>query len=140
MDKDKLRPQLIRHEGEKFSAYQDSLGYWTIGVGRLIDARKGGKISHEEAMILLDNDIEEKCKELDAHLPWWKNLDDVRQRVLVNMCFNMGIGGLLQFKNTLAHMEKGEYQDASVGMLDSTWAKQVGNRAIELAQMMKDGA
>ena len=136
---DKLREQLIRHEGLKQSAYADSLGYLTIGVGHLIDERKGGKISLDSCYAILDEDIESVCKQLDEHISWWRDLDPVRQQVLANMAFNLGIEGLLSFQNTLAHIEHGEYKEASVDMLKSRWSSQVGQRARELAMMMETG-
>lgn len=139
LDVKKLREQLVRHEGLRQSAYQDSLGYLTIGVGHLIDERKGGKISLDSCYAILDEDIRVVCSQLDEHLSWWKNLDPVRQQVLANMAFNLGIEGLLAFHNTLAFIEHGQYSEASVAMLDSKWAVQTGKRARELAQMMKDG-
>ncbi len=66
-------------------------------------------------------------------------MDDVRQRVIVDMAFNMGLGSLSKFKNTLGHIEAGRYEEASVEMLDSKWARQVGNRAQCLSNMMKTG-
>jgi lysozyme len=138
-DLDKTRNQLIRHEALKLSAYQDSEGYWTIGVGHLIDSRRGGKISVDTANYILDEDIAEKTADLNNHLTWWKDLDPVRQQVLLNMCFNLGIYGLLKFENTLGHIRRGEYKEASEAMLQSKWASQVGNRAVELSQMMETG-
>jgi lysozyme len=139
LDRDKLVKQLIKHEGVRFSAYQDTEGYWTIGIGRLIDERKGGKISLDTVYQMLDEDINEKIAQLDDHIPWWKELDGVRQIVLANMCFNLGIQGLLGFENTLECIRRGNYEEASAKMLQSKWSKQVGKRAIELSQMMRDG-
>lgn len=136
---DLLINDLIRDEGEILHAYNDSLGFLTIGVGRLIDARKGGGISKEESRYLLANDILEKSKDLDYHIPWWRNLSPVRQRVLLNMVFNLGINGLLGFRNTLKAIEIGDYEIAALGMLASKWHRQVGERARRLAQMMKEG-
>lgn len=138
-----LAEELIRDEGLKLYAYQDSEGYWTIGIGRLIDKKRGGGISREEAFYLFDNDLREKEADLDRYLPWWRALSPARQRVLLNMCFNMGIGnskeGLRSFKNTLAAMERGDYEAAARGMKASKWAKQVGERADRLIEMMKNG-
>jgi lysozyme len=134
-----LRDQLIRDEGDIPHAYQDSLGYWTIGVGRLIDARKGGGLSKEEREFLLDNDIKAKTAELLKAAPWVSKLDEVRQAVLLNMAFNLGVPGLLKFKNTLAMVQSGEYEAASKAMLKSLWAKQVGKRAERLALQMETG-
>lgn len=138
-NKQAMTAELRRDEGVIPNAYQDSLGYWTIGVGRLIDKRKGGRLRDEEIDFLLLNDIAEKEEELDAAIPWWRTLSDARQRVLLSMCFNLGIKGLLGFQNTLAMIKVGNYAGASAGMLDSKWAKQVGSRATRLSEMMKEG-
>lgn len=139
MDKNKLTKELRRDEGVVPHAYQDHLGYLTIGVGRLIDKRKGGGLSDDEIDYLLSNDINRFEKQVIDALPWYGKLDDVRQRVLVNMAFNMGIAGLLGFKNTLAMIERGDYAGAAKGMLASKWATQVGDRAKRLSKMMETG-
>ena len=138
MDRDALKKQLIVDEGLRFHAYQDSIGVWTIGVGRNID-RRGPGITVEEAMYLLDHDIDQVCEELDTHMPWWKNLSSARRAVLANMCFNMGVSRLLQFKNTLGAMERGEWEAAADGMEDSKWYNQVGARAARLVDAMRKG-
>lgn len=138
-DKSALKCQLKIDEGVKDSAYTDSLGYLTIGVGRLIDNRKGGRLSQSEIDLLLDNDIQGKEQELDKSLPWWRSLSDARQQVILNMAFNLGVDGLLGFKNTLSMVQSGDYVGAAGGMLKSKWAGQVGDRAKRLAEMMKKG-
>lgn len=139
-DNDKLLiDELIRDEGVVPHAYQDSLGYWTIGVGRLIDKRKGGRLSTDEIEYLLMNDIDKFVAGLDAKLPWWRGLSPVRQRVMINMAFNLGINGLLGFKNTLEFIRTGQYDKAAAGMLKSKWATQVGKRANRLSDMMRVG-
>jgi lysozyme len=135
-----LRAQLIDHEGLKLHAYQDSLGYWTIGVGRLIDARKGGRITRDEAMFLLDNDIAEKIGELRAHLPWFEREDTIRQRALVDLTFNMGIGWLSKFKNTVAAWARGDYAGAARGLEKSLWYRQVGRRGPRIVHMVRTGS
>jgi lysozyme len=130
---------LVRDEGEVLHAYEDHLGYTTIGVGRLIDKRRGGGISREESRLLLANDLERFAAGLDAHLPWWRTLTKGRQRVLLNMAFNLGVSGLLTFRNTLAAVREGRYDDAAAGMLKSKWATQVGARAKRLAALMEEG-
>jgi lysozyme len=136
---EKLIAELRRDEGVVDHAYQDSLGYWTIGIGRLIDKRKGGKLSNDEIDYLLANDIDRFVKELDALYPWWRKLNPVRQRVIINMTFNMGVGWLKSFKNTTAAIKAGDYKKAAAGMRASLWAKQVGARAERLAKMMETG-
>ena len=134
-----LQAQLLEHEGFRSSAYEDSLGFLTIGIGRMIDAKRGGGITAEEALYLLANDIAKVERQLYERLPWWRGLDEVRQRVLLDMAFNLGIVGLLGFKGTLQAVQEGRYGDAADGMLESLWAQQVGRRAQRLALMMRTG-
>lgn len=138
-----LTNDLVRDEGEVLHAYPDSEGYWTIGVGQLIDKRKGGGISQAASRYMLNESIDSKIADLDRELPWWRDLSPVRQRVLLNMCFNMGIGdedsGLLSFTKTLPAIREGRYHDAARMMLQSKWARQVGDRAKRLAYMMTHG-
>lgn len=131
--------QLRRDEGVERSAYKDSLGYLTIGVGRLIDPRKGAGLRDNEIDFLLQNDIKEKEAELKSRIRFYSTLDDARKGVLLNMAFNLGVDGLLKFKNTLGLIESGKYKEASVEMLNSVWAKQVGDRANRLAKQMLTG-
>src|SRR5260221_216391 len=121
-----LKLQLINDEGLRLKPYRDTVGKLTIGVGRNLDD-KG--ISQEEAAIMLENDIDEHVALLDAKLPWWRKLDEARQNALANMAFNLGIEGLLGFKNSLALLERGEYEKAAANFAMSKWAKQVGPRA-----------
>lgn len=126
-------------EGYRSAVYLDSLGYSTIGIGRLVDRRKGGGISRDEAIFLLSNDLKKVDADLDRALPWWRQMNPPRQRVLRNMCFNMGLATLLTFKNTLAAMKAGDYRKAAAGMLASKWATQVKGRAQRLAKTMETG-
>lgn len=129
-----------REEGRVNHAYQDSKGYWTIGIGTLIDPRKGGYISNEAIDFLFNEKVEEKIKDLDINLSWWRDLDEVRAMVILDMCYNMGIGGLLTFKNTLALIKDGRYKEASQRLLLSKAATQdAPNRYKRLAQMLDTG-
>lgn len=147
MDRTKLHAELRIDEGTVEFAYQDSLGYWTIGVGRLIDKRKGGSLSEEEIEYLLENDVIEVERLLDKYLPWWTTVSDPRQRVLVNMGFNLGVGPctenpegkLLTFKSMLKAMREGNVETAVANMANTLWAKQVGKRAERLMKMWRDG-
>ena len=134
-----LKEQLKRDEGVVNHAYQDSLGFTTIGVGRLIDARRGGGLSDSEIGYLLSNDIEEKTAQVLAALPWASKLSEPRFAVLVNMAFQLGIGGLLKFKRALGSIEDGQYKEASMEMLDSLWAQQTPERAKRLSKQMETG-
>jgi len=134
-----LKSQLLREEGAESCAYQDSLGYWTIGVGRLIDSRKGGGLSPDEIEYLLDNDIKRNYETVLAALPWMERLNDARQAVLIGMAFQMGIGGLLKFKRMLSAVEDGQYFEAAAQMVESAWAKQTPARAARMAKQMETG-
>jgi lysozyme len=135
----KITEQLKRDEGFKLTAYQDHLGYWTIGVGRLVDIRKGGGITAEEAEYLLANDIQRRTKDLSISLPWFDELDEARKGVLVNMAFQLGTNGLLNFKKTLESVRRGHYVAAANEMLQSKWADQTPMRAERLAKQMMTG-
>lgn len=131
-----LRADLTRDEGKRSKVYFDSLGIPTAGVGR--NMRDVG-LSDEEINFLLDNDIAKVLKQLDEKLGWWRTLDEVRQRVLANMCFQLGINGLLNFKNTLKAVQESRWDDAAAGMKNSLWGKQTPVRVDRLAEMMRHG-
>lgn len=136
IDRTAMTRQLRLHEGERLKPYRDTVGKLTIGVGRNLEDRG---ITLEESAMLLANDIAAEERELLRALPWVAKLDEVRQRVLLDMAFNMGLAGLLGFKRTLATIQAGDYQAAATMMLDSKWAKQVGQRAERLSRMMATG-
>lgn len=138
--KSELTRQLRGDEGVKAHAYQDHLGFWTIGVGRLVDQRKAGSgLRPEEITFLLNNDIDDRIRELGRRLPWFLALDPARQGVLLNMSFQMGVDGLLAFKNTLRLIERGDYAQAADNMLLSKWAGQTPQRAQRMAEQMRTG-
>ena len=133
----KATQQITRHEGEVLHAYNDHLSFLTIGVGRLIDKRKGGGITHDEAQYLLNNDITTRVESLQSKLPWFDDLSDVRKGVLLNMSFQLGITGLMGFGRTLEMVKMGDYVNAADNMLKSKWAQQTPARANELANQMR---
>ena len=131
--------QLKNEEGVIPHAYQDSLGFWTIGVGRLIDQRKGGQLYPDEIDYLLANDVQRATAGIRDALPWFQVLDEPRQAVLIGMAFQMGLKGLLAFSTTLSYVRVGRYADAAVAMLESVWAKQTPERAKRLSKQMETG-
>lgn len=136
MDLKLLKKELIRDEGISLKPYKDTIGKLTIGIGRNL-SDKG--ITAEEAYYLLDNDIHEVIAYLEQTYAWFPLISEVRQRVLVNMAFNMGPRKLSAFRNTLACIARAEYDEASKEMLKSRWATQVGARATRLSEMMRTG-
>jgi lysozyme len=138
-----VTPQLVddlkRDEGLRLDAYRDTRGVWTIGYGHA-GVAPGTTWTLDEADAQLAVDIAATAAELDERLPWWRGLDDVRQDVLCEMAFNLGVEGLLGFTGALRRIRAGDYAMASAQMLLSAWAGQVGARARRLAAMMKTGA
>ena len=137
MNIDLLKLELTRDEGVRLRPYKDTVGKLTLGIGRNLD---DVGISADEADFMLSNDLNERVLPgLRKSLPWYSTLNESRQRVLANMAFNLGIDGLLKFRNMLAACQAGDYNLAANEMLNSTWAKQVGDRAQRLADMMRGG-
>ena len=133
----RIKEQLGRHEGLRLKPYRCTAGKLTIGIGRNLD---DCGITQSEAYVMLINDIMNCEKQLQANIPdIYNSLDEVRKSVLLNMCFNLGISGLLGFKNTLEFIKVGDWERAANNMLVSRWAKQVGRRAIELSELMRKG-
>lgn len=131
--------QLRRDEGEVLHVYKDILGYWTIGLGVLVDKRRGGGLLPEESEFIFNNRMRIITNELNKRIPYFKDLDTARQGVLLNMAYQMGIDGLLGFKNTLKMVEEGDYAGAAKGMLHSLWATQTPERAKRLSKQMETG-
>ncbi len=128
-----LREQLIRDEEDRQFMYLDAGGVPTVGVGR--NLRDKG-LSLLERAFLLQNDIADHTLEVCQAIPWSEGLDEVRREVLINMSFNLGTAGLLQFVKFLAALKAKNYPLAAKEMLDSKWAPQVGGRAVRLSQQI----
>lgn len=147
MDMKLLEAELSRDEDRRAMPYLDSRGYKTVGIGHnlAVSPMPGVTFPLSDAQIdaVFTRDISTSIAKLDKYIPWWRTLSDPRQRVLANMCFNMGWGdgvkGLSGFHNTLAMIKAGQYQAAAAAMLKSRWASQVGARANRLSVMMAAG-
>jgi len=123
-------------EGRIAHVYQDSLGFWTIGVGALVDARKGGALCDEAIDAQLEHDLK-AARERAAALSGFDQCNEVRQAVLISMAFQLGsLTGWPNFRNALAY---GDYAAAAAHGLDSQWAKQTPNRAQRQMQMLRTG-
>tara|TARA_Y100000310_G_scaffold329679_1_gene399976 strand:+ start:1497 stop:1922 length:426 start_codon:yes stop_codon:yes gene_type:complete len=123
MNRLQLMKDLTADEGSVRHAYRDSKGYWTIGVGRLIDKRRGDGISADEERYLLDNDVQKVVTALDIHMIWWRSMPEPAQRALCNMTFQMGLQGVLKFKKMIGALERRDYEGAAVEALDSKYAR-----------------
>ena len=156
-DYSKLLDKLIEHEGMVLTVYQDSLGIDTIGIGRNLEDRGISKeefdhmdipnmnviyehgINEADARYLAKNDVQIVEEELLAAHPCVAELDAVRQLVLVDMAFNMGVPRLRKFKKMWAAVYEKDFMTAAKEMLDSRWANQVKSRSVKLANMMHTG-
>ncbi len=130
-----LSEQLMRHEGMKTTPYLCPAGKLTIGIGRNLE---DNGISIDEALYLLNNDIDQIQEQLEQRLPWVDKLPEHRKMVLINMAFNLGVGGLLTFENMLLALKRNDLERVEYEMLESLWAEQVGYRANELAAQMRE--
>lgn len=135
-DRLKCKNLIIKHEGFREFPYIDTTGNLTIGFGHNLKARG---LSYPVSSLALDEDIAYWMVNLDKVLPFYKNLNIARQAVLIDMCHNLGLQGLLDFREMMAALAVGNYATAAACMLQSKWADQVGQRAIEDAYIMKTG-
>lgn len=136
MDIGRLKDRIKLHEGFRSKVYQDTVGKWTIGYGRNVE---DVGLSEGEADILLENDIAAAVKGAQAIFVNFDRLSFPRQEVLVEMVFNLGAAGLSKFHLMIGAVEVEQFDRAADEMLDSKWATQVGMRAKELADIMRNG-
>lgn len=160
IDRIKLDNQLILEEGTRLHAYKDTRGFCTIGVGRNLDASpltpeeqaacgvscaRPVTISQDGAIFCLHNDERRAMGTLDAHAHWWEDLDEIRARVMVILCFNMGWRsadgkhGLSTFPHFLLDMQEGSFDLAAADLQDSLWYSEVGDRGPRLVGMVGSG-
>jgi len=130
-----IEEQLILHEGYRKKPYRCTAGYLTIGVGINLDAG----LDDEEIMFLLQHRLKKIITQLEQ-FEWYAKLNHVRQKVLIDMAYNLGMAGLLKFKKMIAAIELGDYPEAARQMVHSQWYKQVKARGERLAGMMLTGA
>jgi len=134
--KELVRNMLLRHEGIRLKPYRCTAGKLTIGVGRNLED-KG--ISSAEAVQMLNNDIEGIVAVLTSKYQWFRELNEVRKAVIIDMAFNLGVAGFSAFRKTISFLAQHEYTKASQEMLDSKWALQVGKRANYLSTLLRNG-
>lgn len=138
VDMAKLKASIALHEGLRLKPYKDTVGKITIGVGRNL-TDKG--ITNDEALYMLGNDIRSAIGEAEAQAWWAKVKDsDPRARALIELIFNLGLGGLKNFTHALAAIDSGNYALAADEFLNSKWARQVGQRAVTLTRMIRTGS
>lgn len=131
-----LKEQLVRDEGLRLTPYLDTVGKWTIGVGRNLSDIG---ISKAEADFLLENDIARTKIALNHVFPWTANLDEVRRAAFINLAFNIGIESLKSFVNTMAAAERRDWPTCAAGIRASKYYRQVGARGERVARQLETG-
>ncbi len=136
---DLSKRQLVGDEGNVLHAYQDNLGYWTIGIGILIDKRKGGGLLPEEVNFIFHNRFTNMKERLYKRFPWVGTLDEARQGALINMAFQLGVEGLAEFRNSLQLIQNRQWELAALHLKLSLWRKQTPNRAMRVIEQIRTG-
>ena len=134
-----LLEMLKRHEGVETHAYKCTAGKITIGVGRNIDPEGGIGLRPKEIEYLLQNDVDRVEQELVNSIPWFEHVEWQRMDALVNICFNLGLPRFLKFKKALAAAEDQNWELCADEFMDSRWATQVGQRALEVTTLIRTG-
>lgn len=136
---EQLIAKLVEHERIRQFAYTDTKGFVTVGIGRCLDSKRGKGLSIDECFYLLNNDIKDFKKEL-SKFDWFEKTNEVRQGVLIEMAFNLGVTGLLGFKKTIEYLENFQYAGAAKEMANSRWANQIGTKRLkDLQNRMNTG-
>lgn len=130
-----LKKELTRDEDRRAFVYEDSKGIQTVGIGHNLKKKMPDRVID----LLYEFDVEEAIADLDRALPWWSSLDEVRQRILANMSFNMGIARLLKFRMMLDRLKAGDFNGAAAEMVASQWFGETGKRAERLVSAMRTG-
>lgn len=151
LNKNDIVQRLVMHEGISLIPYRCSEGYFTIGVGRNLDTNPltpdeklicgdiASGITKSAAFYLLRNDIDRVVKECEKNFAIWERLDDERQYALIDMVFQLGLGGVKKFKKMLAAMGVGDWKEAARQCLDSKYAEQTPIRAKRIAKTIETG-
>ncbi len=152
-----IEEYIIANEGWHQRAYSDSLGIPTVGVGFNLlrddaptklralgldcDAVRLGRLalSDEQVGALLALDLEKAMAGVAALVPGWSALAPARRKALVDMAFNLGVGGLAKFSRLLAAVNREDWQSAEAEIVDSLYYRQVGTRARRNADAIRHG-
>ena len=131
---DDLLNDIKKHEGFKPRVYKCTEGYDTIGYGFAI---KDLVIEKDVADLILMRKLHTLLQRVMVAFPWFESMPPEVKDVVLNMCYQLGLSGFSKFKKTIYLLETEQFEEASVEMLDSLWAKQTPNRAKELSERIK---
>ena len=128
-----LLEEIKKHEGFEPRVYKCTQGYDTIGYGFTI---KDLYLEEDIAELILMRKIQKLLERIIVAFPWFEDSEEEAKFVVTNMCYQLGLRGFSKFKKTIYYIETQQYEEASVEMLDSLWAKQTPNRAKELSSVL----
>ena len=155
MDNNKFWKQIKIHEGVRRKVYLDTTHHRTVGVGFNLERQDAEKVlrsvganyqdvvrgeynlSNEQMRLIFEHDLKVLEDEARRAVSNYDELSDIRQRVVCDMLFNLGLPKFLKFKTTISHIENKRFDSAADNMLASKWATQVKDRARMLANMMR---
>ena len=123
------------HEGFVAIVYKDSLGIDTIGYGFAI---KDLELDEDICSMILERKLENLICRVDNKFSWYKFMPQEIKDVVIEMCYQLGVGGFSKFKKTISYLQNKQWEDASIEMLDSLWARQTPNRAEELSYKVRE--
>ena len=130
-----LLDRIKHHEGFRSKVYKCTEGYDTIGYGFAI---KDLELDEDISEMILMRKLDNLMTRIGKTFVWWRSADSTVKDVVVEMCYQLGVSGFSKFKKTIDHLENKRYSKASAEMLDSRWAKQTPNRALELSNLIKE--
>ena len=130
----KLIDSIKQHEGYVGIVYKDSLGIDTIGYGFAI---KDLELDEDICEIILERKLKDLQSRVDLKFNWYRYMPQEIKDIVMEMCYQLGITGFSKFKKTIVYLQNKQWNDASVEMLDSLWAKQTPNRAKEMSDRVK---
>ena len=130
-----LLDRIKHHEGFRSKVYKCTEGYDTIGYGFAI---KDLELDKDISEMILMQKLDNLMTRIGKTFVWWRSADSTVKDVVVEMCYQLGVSGFSKFKKTIDHLENKRYGKASAEMLDSKWARQTPNRALELSNLIKE--
>ena len=130
-----LIDKIKKHEGYKSTVYQCTEGYDTIGYGFAI---KDLELEKDICDIIAERKLEKLEKRIASRFGCFCSSPEEVQDVITEMCYQLGLSGFSKFKKTIYLLETEQYEEASIEMLDSLWAKQTRNRAMELSETLRN--
>ena len=129
-----LLNEIKKHEGFKSNVYQCTEGYDTIGYGFAI---KDLVLDEDIAELILMRKLDNLQLRITSKYGWFNSSPQEVKDVVTNMCYQLGLTGFSKFKKTIYLLETEQYEEASIEMLDSLWAKQTPNRAKDLSEILR---